>query len=480
MARSIGKLAAQLVATDDGFVKVLDRVEKALESTERKARKTGKGLNDAFSFGAAAGATIVAVEGLANRVSAAFDRISKSIEDLNRSSENASMLGLGTVEIQEIEGAFKLANVEAETTRRLVEDLVRTVADARIGDNGAITQLARIGLSAEQLRGLGTRELLDQIADGLAGIENPAERSAAAFDLFGKQGHNALRVLGEGSSGLAAAIGEVRAVGGVVSEVDVQRAVLVDQATDRLSVAFDGLAKRASVVLAPALERVLNRITDILSKLEGGDLIRVIDKLGDAWNFARGAGNAVVGEIGTAVVAVTQGLDAANQFNAQMRQETQRLINGEAQGGQSDFDARAEAAARASEDALNRSRRIARLRFADEMEVVKVAEQVAAVEEERVDIARELYEVNLENLRAMRDIDVNSGLTALSGIEPARLGGLAGLVMGDTAEAQRLAFNASNLGEDKAVKAQEKTARNTEQIANNTRQSASKFSMFLP
>jgi hypothetical protein len=480
MARSIGKLAAQLVATDDGFVKVLDRVEKALESTERKARKTGKGLNDAFSFGAAAGATIVAIEGLSNRVQAVFTRISKSIEDLNRSAENASMLGLGTVEIQEIEGAFKLANIEAETTRRLVDDLVRTVADARIGDDSAIAQLARIGLSAEELRGLGTRELLDQIADGLAGIENPAERSAAAFDLFGKQGHNALRVLSEGSSGLASAIAEVRAVGGVVSDVDVQRAVLVDQATDRLSVAFDGLAKRASVVLAPALEKVLNQMTDILSKLEGGDLIRVIDKLGDAWNFARGAGNAVVGEIGTAVVAVTQGLDAANQFNADMRQETQRLMNGETAGGQSDFDARAQAAAKASEDALNRGRRIARLRFADEMEVVKVAEQVVAVEEERVDIARELYRISLENLEAMRGIDVDSSLAALAGIEPTRRGGLADLVLGDSAEAQRLAFNAGNLGEDKALQAQQKTAKNTEEIKNNTRNSANKFNMFLP
>jgi hypothetical protein len=163
-----------------------------------------------------------------------------------------------------------------------------------------------------------------------------------------------------------------------------------------------------------------------------------------------------------------------------MRQETQRLMNGETAGGQSDFDARAQAAAKASEDALNRGRRIARLRFADEMEVVKVAEQVVAVEEERVDIARELYRINLENLEAMRGIDVDSSLSALAGIEPTRRGGLADLVLGDSAEAQRLAFNAGNLGEDKALQAQQKTAKNTEEIKNNTRNSANKFNLFLP
>jgi hypothetical protein len=458
MARSIGKLAAQLVATDDGFVKVLDRVEKALESTERKARKTGKGLNDAFSFGAAAGATIVAVEGLANRVSAAFDRISKSIEDLNRSSENASMLGLGTVEIQEIEGAFKLANVEAETTRRLVEDLVRTVADARIGDNGAITQLARIGLSAEQLRGLGTRELLDQIADGLAGIENPAERSAAAFDLFGKQGHNALRVLGEGSSGLAAAIGEVRAVGGVVSDVDVQRAVLADQAIDRMSVAMEGLANAAASRFAPAIERAATAATVFLQVFNTKNVAATISESFKSLGRESQVGQ-FIGTIGSAFAAgASVGLD---------------VVVG-------DFDARAKDAAKASEESLRRSRRIDKLRFADEMQELDVTKKVAAVEEERVDIARELYRINLENLEAMRDVGVDSSLTKLAGIEPDRRGGLADLVLGDSAEAQRLAFNASNLGENKAVKAQEKTAQNTEEIKKNTRESANKFNVFLP
>jgi hypothetical protein len=458
MARSIGKLAAQLVATDDGFVKVLDRVEKALESTERKARKTGSGLSSAFSFGAAAGATIVAIEGMANRLQAVYNRIAESIENLNRSSENAAMLGLSTVEIQEIEAAFKLANVEAETTRRLVEDIVRTVVDARVGDNSSIAQLARIGLSAEELRGLGTRELLDQIADGLAGIENPAERSAAAFDLFGKQGHNALRVLGAGASGLASAIGEVRSVGGVVSGVDVERAVMADQAIDRMGVAMDGLANAAASRFAPAIERAANAATVFMQIFNTKNVTATINQSLQSLGRESQVGQ-FVATIGSAfAVGTSVGIEAVT----------------------SDFDARATEAARASEEALRRSRRIAKLRFADEMQEVKVVEKVAAVEEERVDIARELYRINIENLEAMRGIDVDSSLAALAGIEPARRGGLADLVLGDSAEAQRLAFNAGNLGEDRALQAQQKTAKNTEEIKNNTRNSANKFNMFLP
>jgi hypothetical protein len=496
-ARSIGTLAAQIVANDEGFVKALDRVEKALTSTERKAKKTGGGIGEAFSFGAGIGVGIAAIESLGNRIASAVSKISTSIEALNRAAENASMLGLQTTEIQEIEGAFKLANVEAETTRRILDDMVRTVSDAKAGDDSAIAQLARLGLESESLRGLGTKRILEEVADGLAGIENPADRAAAAFDLFGKLGHNALRVLGEGADGLRASIEEVRSVGGVLSEVDVQKAVILDQAFDRLSIAIEGSAKRIAVELAPALILVANTVEDILKNINSDGASEFINAMVEGWRESQRVSHNLVGQIGAGYVLLTQGNAAANEFVTQMQAEAERVGGGRPVSQTvADVERMAADAAKKQNDNIRRIRRIERLRFQDEIDQIEEAskadekakkerekrrlDEIAKQKKAQQKLISDLWRENVLEMQSLRLEEVNTSLSALTGLDlRARDPGLPELTLAGSAEAQRLAFNADS-SPSPALKAQQQTARNTREIALNTLIAGTDVRYFLP
>lgn len=494
--RNIGKLAAQLVANDDGFVKVLERVDRGLTNLEKKGRKTNASLSNAFSVGAVIGVTIQAIDMLGSRMTGVVSKVTQGLEEMNRTAEDAAILGLGVGEIQEVVGAFKLANVEADTTRKIVEDLIRTMANARAGEDSAVAQLERIGIAADDLRGLNTREILSRVADGLADIESPAEKAAAAYELFGRQAHNVLRVLGDGSSGLAAAINEARSVGGVLSDVDIEKAVKYDEAMDRLMLSTEGLAKRIGAELAPALTVLLDRLTAIAAELDGSALADLLDGIGSAWNGARAVGNAVVGEIGTAAVAVTQGLDAANQFNAQMSAETQRLWESSEDGlGISkeiaEVERQAVADAKERQAALDRVNRIGRLVFVEETaehkarmsqleEEAAKREQMLADQASQAATVSELWRENMQNLGATMNDEIDTSLSKLTGLGDAMPNLKADLIMGGSAEAQRIARMPQGPQDNPTLKAAQQTAENTAAIARNTVPSSGVVNYFLP
>lgn len=496
--RNIGKLAAQLVANDDGFVKVLERVDRGLTQLEKKGRQTNRGLTNAFSVGAVIGVTIQAIDALGSRMTGVVSKVTQGLEEMNRTAEDAAILGLGVGEIQEVVGAFKLANVEADTTRKIVEDLIRTMANARAGEDSAVAQLERIGIAADDLRGLNTREILSRVADGLANIESPAEKAAAAYELFGRQAHNVLRVLGTGSSGLTAAIAEARSVGGILSDADIEKAVKYDESMDRLALSAEGAAKRIGAELAPALERVANVITELNRRIDAGGLIDVIAGLERGWNHIQGATHAIARDVGEAYVALTQGEEAMLQYRSIMNQEVQRIratansytpIADALRGS----EAEAVRLAKERQAALDRVNRIGRLTFLEETaehkaRMKQLEEEAAKRDKMLADQAAyaqtisDLWRENMENLGASLGDEINTSLSKLTGLDLRDpLPDLrADLIMGGSAEAQRLAWMPQGPQDNPTLKAAQETAENTRAIARNTVPTGGVVNYFLP
>jgi hypothetical protein len=470
--RNIGKLAAQLVANDDGFVKVLERVDRGLTNLEKKGRKTNASLSNAFSVGAVIGVTIQAIDMLGSRMTGVVSKVTQGLEEMNRTAEDAAILGLGVGEIQEVVGAFKLANVEADTTRKIVEDLIRTMANARAGEDSAVAQLERIGIAADDLRGLNTREILSRVADGLADIESPAEKAAAAYELFGRQAHNVLRVLGDGSSGLTAAIVEARQVGGIIDDVAIERAVRFDQALDRATLAAEGMAKRLGAKVAPALEKTLDAFTA---------LNVIVNKLGVSGSFGMLTGRFK---------------DAARE--SQVLQVALTALGGAAaavdvSGKLASMDVEAVEAAQKRANELKRIRRSETLLFKDEIDarqtsvdfVDQEAEKRRKMMDEQIDRAKvfsDLWRNNLENLGSTLDEQINTSLSKLTGLDLSGAQPIlrADLIEGGSAEAQRIARMPQGPQDNPTLKAAQQTAENTAAIARNTVPSGGVVNYFLP
>jgi hypothetical protein len=92
------------------------------------------------------------------------------------------------VEWREVESLLSLATkdygVDAEQLGRAVLQLGRRFAG---GDKSAAVAIHMMGMSVSELRGKDLETLVRMIADGIARIPNPLQKSVAASDLFGAQ-----------------------------------------------------------------------------------------------------------------------------------------------------------------------------------------------------------------------------------------------------------------------------------------------------
>lgn len=114
------------------------------------------------------------------------------------------------------------------------------------------------GVSADQLsaamQGLSRNGLdIFTVADEIAAIEDPAQRSAYAFKVLGKSGSELIPLLAGGSRSLREMVAEGSKLSGLVG-LDTAKVEAANDAISRSKAAFVGVANIVAVELAPAVE----------------------------------------------------------------------------------------------------------------------------------------------------------------------------------------------------------------------------------
>ncbi len=109
----------------------------------------------------------------------------------------------------------------------------RVLSDAADGGQESADALAKVGVTAADLKSARLDEQFAMIADGIQGIADPADKAAAAMAVMGKSGTRMLPMLKDGAAGLRQLLGEVKEVGAVVSGEDANNATRIGDALDR-------------------------------------------------------------------------------------------------------------------------------------------------------------------------------------------------------------------------------------------------------
>ncbi len=107
------------------------------------------------------------------------------LEDLKHASEN---LGMPTDEMQRWNSAARKSGLEAEAMTMGISRMSGVINDALGGDKTANIKLGMIGLSPEQLAGLGVSEQFGMILDGINNVKDGTEKLALSNDLLGRSG----------------------------------------------------------------------------------------------------------------------------------------------------------------------------------------------------------------------------------------------------------------------------------------------------
>lgn len=185
--------------------------------------------------------------------------ITNRISGLAGIADKAVQTGLSGEFLQRLGYAADQSGVSIETLTGGVKKL--TIA---IG-NGDAKPFEEIGLSLKDLQALSPDQQFMKVAEAIGKIPTAAGRAAAAVKIFGKSGIDMTGLFAGGLDDINKLLTEAKAIGIGVSEEDLKRAAIADDAFQRMKASFGALIDKVSVVFAPALTDIADKITGMIA-----------------------------------------------------------------------------------------------------------------------------------------------------------------------------------------------------------------------
>lgn len=173
--------------------------------------------------------------------------------------------GVAIDKLMELQMAFDLNGMKAEQVQPVLAKMQRLIAEAGSGSADAAAKFTLMGIAVADIQGLNADEQLMKIGEAITKIENPAQRSAVAMDIFGKSGAKLLSVFSAGG------MEEVRKVLGNQSALLLENAGVFGKASDILG--LTGSKVRGFFVGISA--EIVPQLMDVLEKAEKLDFSKV-------------------------------------------------------------------------------------------------------------------------------------------------------------------------------------------------------------
>ena len=259
-----GQVKAELVSVGQSGEQSLKRIESAgerasggLKGLGRQAELLRTGIR---TLGGAliGAATVGGLGALIDRSISAADAIGKT----------ADKIGVGVEALQELRFAAKASGVEQQTLDMALQRFTRRAAEAAQGTGEAKDALAQMGIALRDQSGNLRRseDLLADVADAFARIEDPAERVRLAFKLFDSEGVALVNLLRDGSGALEEMRERARDLGIVLDEHLVRDAERARTELDTLAQVISANLTRAALEAAPVIADLSSWLADVAGK----------------------------------------------------------------------------------------------------------------------------------------------------------------------------------------------------------------------
>jgi hypothetical protein len=200
-----------------------------------------------------------------------FDRLTEgakeSFEQMHKLETASERLGIGVTALQELHFAFGHLGIDAGEADTVIARLNKSLGQMALG--GAPQQVAdafaRLGLSARDAHGdiESVDEFLPEFAEAIKRVGNPAQQTALAVAVLGKNGALLLPALREGAEGIEHLTERARESGAVLDTAFVKEGAEITKTLhDMASASFawthpiSGAAISCRIVEPPAFEPV--------------------------------------------------------------------------------------------------------------------------------------------------------------------------------------------------------------------------------
>lgn len=244
----------------------LEKLGLAAKRTASDVRVlTGLQLGQAF---------VGAVRAVASSFSQFTAGAAASIDSTNKLSR---ALGVSFGELQRLQLAADLSGASSEQLANAFTRAQVTITRAAAGSPEAVRGLRALGLAVDELAGLSATEQFQAIATAINGIENPAQRAAAAVSIFGRSGAQLLPTFQELGSNLQRAETFYSSFRNQLTGDDARK---VEDINDAFLETQKAIAQTAGVLLAqlqPALTAGATSITQFFQNLDGATVAQELE-----------------------------------------------------------------------------------------------------------------------------------------------------------------------------------------------------------
>ncbi len=218
----------------------------------------GHKLNGMAELAMKAGETL----GLAFGLHEIHEFVAAQIEVGNEAINTAEMLGVSVAELKEFRYAAYQADVSSEEAATALRFLNKGLGAAAEGGKEAAAVFNTLGVKIKEQDGK-TRPALDvmgDIADAFEKIEDPAQKTKVAMEVFGRAGSKLIPLLNQGRKGLAEMSEEFKELT-EGTEVNAEVLQEAEHQTKRNETAMKGLKSVVAAQLIPAYTKMIQLAT---------------------------------------------------------------------------------------------------------------------------------------------------------------------------------------------------------------------------
>ncbi|HEV8068697.1 MAG TPA: phage tail tape measure protein [Planctomycetaceae bacterium] len=220
------------------------KLQRGLKAAGTKLKSWGKDVSGIGTKVFEAGA---AVKGALSGAAAVFAEVGAELAHMSERT------GIGVESLSQLKYAADQTGVELEDLGTAFKKQQKIIGQASIGNKAAIDSLKHIGLTVQDLINLSPEAQFELIASRIASISNPAQRAAAAMEIFGKNGTAILPLLLKGADGINALKQEADALGLTMSKDDAESALTLHNSMKTVWATLKGVAVAIGAALAPTL-----------------------------------------------------------------------------------------------------------------------------------------------------------------------------------------------------------------------------------
>ena len=197
-------VTSTFAAKDVGFTSTVNRMQRSLAGFQ----------SGIAGFAAKAAGLVTAFVGIQQSV-AAFN---KALSMGGRLDDLSKTTGATAGELLLLEKAFELAGSSADAVGPAIARLNRFMVEASNGGAAQVETMNKLGLSYDQLKGRTPTEQMQLLAKSIMALPTPAQRTAAAMDIFGRSGSTLIPLFANFSGELDKAQGYLGSLPGLMDQ----------------------------------------------------------------------------------------------------------------------------------------------------------------------------------------------------------------------------------------------------------------------